>query len=45
MRSAHTVDQVREAARLVFQRLSLSDALYRDAERTGLVTLVGNTCG
>jgi hypothetical protein len=29
-----------EAARLVIERLSLSDALYHDAEHTALVTLV-----
>jgi hypothetical protein len=32
---------IREAARLVFERLSLSDALYHDAEHTAFVTLVG----
>jgi hypothetical protein len=29
-----------EAARLIIERLSLSDALYHDAEHTALVTLV-----
>lgn len=29
---------IREAARLVFERLSLSDALYHDAEHTAFVT-------
>jgi hypothetical protein len=32
---------IREAARLVFERLSLSDALYHNAEHTAFVTLVG----
>ena len=32
---------LREGARLVFERLSLSDALYHDAEHTAFVTLVG----
>jgi hypothetical protein len=32
---------IREGARLVFERLSLSDALYHDAEHTAFVTLVG----
>jgi hypothetical protein len=32
---------IREGARLVFERLSLSDALYHNAEHTAFVTLVG----
>jgi hypothetical protein len=32
---------IREGARLVFERLSVSDALYHNAEHTALVTLVG----
>src|SRR5262249_4450854 len=32
---------IREGARLVFERISLSDALYHDAEHTAFVTLVG----
>jgi hypothetical protein len=32
---------IRESARLVFERISLSDALYHDAEHTAFVTLVG----
>ena len=32
---------IREAAKLIFERLSLSDALYHDAEHTAFVTLVG----
>lgn len=32
---------IRESARLVFECLSLSDALYHDAEHTAFVTLVG----
>jgi hypothetical protein len=32
---------IRESARLVFERLSLSDALYHNAEHTAFVTLVG----
>jgi hypothetical protein len=32
---------IREAAKLVFERLSLSDALYHDAEHTAFVTVVG----
>jgi len=32
---------LRESARLVFERISLSDALYHDAEHTAFVTLVG----
>lgn len=32
---------IREGARLVFERLSVSDALYHNAEHTAFVTLVG----
>src|SRR5687767_1925703 len=32
---------IREGARLVFERLSTSDALYHNAEHTAFVTLVG----
>lgn len=32
---------ISEAAKLIFERLSLSDALYHDAEHTAFVTIVG----
>jgi hypothetical protein len=34
-------DIIHESAKLAFERLSLSDALYHNAEHTALVTLVG----
>jgi len=40
-REARYGEMICEAARLVFERISLSDALYHDAEHTALVTLVG----
>lgn len=35
------VEMIREGARLVFERLSFSDALYHDAEHTAFVAMVG----
>lgn len=40
-RQPHYSEIIREAASLVFERLSLSDALYHNAEHTASVTLVG----
>jgi hypothetical protein len=40
-REARYGEMICEAARLVYERISLSDALYHDAEHTALVTLVG----
>src|SRR4051812_33120427 len=40
-RDARFGEIICEAARLVFERISLSDALYHNAEHTALVTLVG----
>jgi hypothetical protein len=40
-REPRFVEVIRECARLVFERLSLSDALYHNAEHTAFVTLVG----
>jgi hypothetical protein len=40
-REPRFAEVIREAARLMFERLSLSDALYHDAEHTAYVVLVG----
>ncbi|WP_119270581.1 metal-dependent phosphohydrolase [Taklimakanibacter deserti] len=40
-REPRFANTIREGASLIFERLSLSDALYHDAEHTALVTLVG----
>ncbi|HTB38109.1 MAG TPA: metal-dependent phosphohydrolase, partial [Reyranella sp.] len=40
-REAHFGDMIREGAKLIFELLSGSDALYHDAEHTAFVTLVG----
>ncbi len=40
-REPRYLEILREGARLVFERLSLSDALYHDADHTAFVTLVG----
>lgn len=40
-REPRYANMIHEAARLVFERLSLSDALYHNAEHTAFVTLVG----
>jgi hypothetical protein len=40
-REPRYAEMIREGARLVFERLSGSDALYHDAEHTAFVTLVG----
>ena len=40
-REPRFAEMIREIARLVFERISLSDALYHDAEHTAFVTLVG----
>jgi hypothetical protein len=40
-REPRFAEMIREGARLVFERISLSDALYHDAEHTAFVTLVG----
>jgi hypothetical protein len=40
-REPRFANTIHEGARLVFERLSLSDALYHNAEHTAFVTLVG----
>src|SRR5262245_31752646 len=40
-REPRYAEMIREGAKLVFERLSLSDALYHNAEHTAFVTLVG----